>query len=212
MGKTENEITNYGSYQTLQDNVETTFNADNLYAWDIQIVVEDKIGRTIYNKTIGIGIPIAFIDRLLRSLSINAFPSHQNALEINGSIYISDENGGNTVNVRDGMIVEEGSNALGSYTKWGNGKMICTGTISFPITNWTTWGSIFYYDAAINQSFPAVFIDTPVVSVNNIGGVGAMVYRVVSNASSINQVSVSRPTDYQNTTLTLSYIAIGRWK
>jgi len=99
---------NYGTYQALQDNVGTTFNADNLYAWDIQIVLEDKIGRTIYNKTIGIGIPIIFIDRLLRSFSINTFPSHQNSFEINGSLYISDENGNNAKEIRD-LIYPVGS-------------------------------------------------------------------------------------------------------
>lgn len=76
--------TTYGSYTTLQDNVTTTLTLDNNFAWDVQVLVQDKIGSTTYNLTIDRGIPIFFIDRLLRSLGINCFPADSQSLEIGG--------------------------------------------------------------------------------------------------------------------------------
>lgn len=74
----------YGSYTTLQDDVSTTLTLDNSYAWDVQVLIQDIIGSTTYNLTIDRGIPIAFFDRLKRSLGINCFPSDSSSLEVNG--------------------------------------------------------------------------------------------------------------------------------
>jgi len=117
----------------------------------------------------------------------------------------------NEVEARD-YIYETGSDNNGSYVKYSDGTMMCFGNITFHVSSWNAWGSIYYYDAVINHDFPSSFYTAPQVNVNNIGGVGAMVYRVSSNATKISQISVSRPNDYQNIDLTLSYIAIGRWK
>lgn len=76
--------TTWGSWNNLTDNVTTTFNADNEYEWDVQVKVEDLLGSKTYNQSIGIGIPIFFIDRAKRSASVNCFPSYQNTFEVNG--------------------------------------------------------------------------------------------------------------------------------
>ena len=93
----------WGAYNTLQDNVQSQFTADNLYEWNVQVKVSDRIGSTTYNLPLGKGIPILFIDRLLRSLGIDCFPKGSSSLEVNGktifdmvypvgSIYISVNN------------------------------------------------------------------------------------------------------------------------
>lgn len=74
----------YGSYTTLQDEVTTTLTLDNNYAWDVQVLLEDKIGSTTYNLSVDRGISILFIDRVLRSLGINCFPADEGSLEIGG--------------------------------------------------------------------------------------------------------------------------------
>jgi hypothetical protein len=90
----------YGSYANLTNNTTTTFNADNTFAWDVQVLLTDRIGSTTYNLVLGVGLPILFIDRRLRSVGVNCFPANSNSLEINGktildliypigSIYIS---------------------------------------------------------------------------------------------------------------------------
>ena len=74
----------YSQYYTLQDNVQATFNADNTYEWNVQVLVQDRLGSTTYNLTLGKGLPIMFIDRLLSSLGINCFPVDNESLEVNG--------------------------------------------------------------------------------------------------------------------------------
>ena len=74
----------YSQYYTLQDNVSSTFNADNTYEWNVQVLLQDKLGTTTYNLTLNKGIPIAFFDRLKRSVGIDCFPSDEGSLEVDG--------------------------------------------------------------------------------------------------------------------------------
>lgn len=76
--------TTYSSYTTLQDDVKQQFTLDNNYEWNVQVVLEDKIGTTTYNLVLNRGIPIAFFDRLKRSLGINCFPADATSLEVGG--------------------------------------------------------------------------------------------------------------------------------
>ena len=75
----------YGAYTNLQDNVQATLQLDNNYQWDVQVLVQDKIGSTTYNLSIDRGIPIVFFDRLKRSVGIDCFPQNNTSLEINGN-------------------------------------------------------------------------------------------------------------------------------
>lgn len=75
----------YGEYASLSDNITSTFTADNEYAWDVQVVLTDRLGgTTTYNLTLTRGMPTLFIDRLLRSIGINCFPADEESVEING--------------------------------------------------------------------------------------------------------------------------------
>ena len=74
----------YNSYTSLNDNVETTVVIDKLFAWDFQVVIQDKFGTTTYNLVVPKGMPILFIDILLQSIGINCFPSVANSLFVNG--------------------------------------------------------------------------------------------------------------------------------
>lgn len=74
----------YGSLTTIQDNVETQFNADNEYSWNVKVILTDRIGTSSYNLFLYKGIPLMFWDRLLSSIGINCFPSNQYSLALNG--------------------------------------------------------------------------------------------------------------------------------
>lgn len=75
----------YGAYTTLQDNITSTLTLDNLYQWDVQVLISDSVGgSTTYNYTIDKGIPIVFYDRLKRSVGINSFPQNDSTLDILG--------------------------------------------------------------------------------------------------------------------------------
>lgn len=70
---------------TLQDNVQSTFTADNRYEWDVVVTLVDSFGgTTTYNLWLSKGLPIIYFDRLKSSVGINCFPKDNNSLEVNG--------------------------------------------------------------------------------------------------------------------------------
>lgn len=73
--------TTYSSYTTVQDNVATTFQLDNNYAWDVQVLASDLFGSTTYNSVLNRGMPIVFFDNTLSSVGFNRFPTHQKSVE-----------------------------------------------------------------------------------------------------------------------------------
>lgn len=75
---------NYGSLTTISDNVQTTFNADNQYSWNVKVIVTDKIGSTTYNLLLYKGIPLMYWDRILSSIGVNCFPQHEYSIESSG--------------------------------------------------------------------------------------------------------------------------------
>lgn len=83
--RTKQDGGSYGAYTTIPDNTLTTFNADNTYAWEVEIVVQDALGSSTYTRQIGIGIPIMFIDRNNRSMGVNCLPSGTRTIEVNGN-------------------------------------------------------------------------------------------------------------------------------
>lgn len=81
----------YGSYVTLQDNVQSTFQLDNNFAWNVQIVVADNFGSTTYNSTVGRGVPMMFRDILRQSVGFGMFPKYNNSVEIDGRLFVNNE-------------------------------------------------------------------------------------------------------------------------
>ena len=65
----------YGSWATAADGVQQTLTLDNTKEWNVQVKLTDIIGSTTYNLKVMIGIPIMFIDRKRRSVSVNGFPT-----------------------------------------------------------------------------------------------------------------------------------------
>ena len=74
----------YGALTTISDNVQTTFNADNQYSWNVKVILTDKIGSTTYNLFLYKGIPLMFWDKFLSSVSINCFPTNEYSFALNG--------------------------------------------------------------------------------------------------------------------------------
>lgn len=74
----------YSEWQTLTNNQTTVLTLDNLYQWDVRVKISDLIGSTSYNIVLDTGTPILFIDRKLRSVGINCFPTNSSSIESQG--------------------------------------------------------------------------------------------------------------------------------
>ena len=69
---------------SLSDNVTSTANLDNNYAWDIVFTVSDLLGTATFNSHISRGMPIIYFDRLRSSVGVNCFPKTDKSLEVDG--------------------------------------------------------------------------------------------------------------------------------
>ena len=94
----QNEMTIYGWYKLTTDayydpqtrfeviNGSATVSLNNKYEWNIRIAIKDRISTWIVydNLYVGVGIPIAFFDKLKKSVGVNCLPKHEKDLEVNG--------------------------------------------------------------------------------------------------------------------------------
>lgn len=76
----------WSALQTLQDNVQVTITLDNTKAWDIKVIVMDRLGSSTYTISVDKGIPIVYFDRALRSIGFNCFPKNASSVESEGLV------------------------------------------------------------------------------------------------------------------------------
>lgn len=73
----------YTSLVTIQDGTQYTLTLDNTKYYEFRIILTDDLNSvTTYLKTLQIGIPILYIDRLLRSVGFGCLPTEPNMLAV----------------------------------------------------------------------------------------------------------------------------------
>lgn len=70
----------YGALTTISDGVQTQFQADNQYVWNVKVILTDRIGTTSYILKLNKGIPIIYFDRLNNATGFNCFPLNTNGV------------------------------------------------------------------------------------------------------------------------------------
>ena len=83
----QHKKTTDSAYSTLVNvpaNTDTTIQLDNLYDWNVKIIVSDRLASTTYNITVQKGMPIIYFDRLKSSTGFNCFPSKADSVESQG--------------------------------------------------------------------------------------------------------------------------------
>lgn len=81
----EEGATSWTGSRTIQDNVQATLDLNNEKAWTVQVTITDSFGgSTSYNLYVGIGLPILYIDRMLRAVGINCFPEAGEPFAVEG--------------------------------------------------------------------------------------------------------------------------------
>lgn len=74
----------YSASVNVPANTDTTIQLDNLYDWNVKIIVSDRLSSTTYNITVQKGMPIVYYDRLKSSTGFNCFPTKENSVESQG--------------------------------------------------------------------------------------------------------------------------------
>lgn len=80
----EADATSYGSAINISDGEVTTLSLDNKKAWNVKVVVSDKLSSYTNALYIEKGQPIIFVDRMRSSVGINCFPNEDESLEVLG--------------------------------------------------------------------------------------------------------------------------------
>lgn len=125
------ENTEWSALITAEDNVTSTFTADNLFEWNVRIIVTDRFGGSVtYNKTLQIGIPIAFFDRAKESVGINQFPQNEKTLESSGDIYEGGETLFNKYSTR--LLMSNGNGDFSDNTSVASATWTTAGSITVP--------------------------------------------------------------------------------
>lgn len=87
----ETTASTYNSPVSISDEVRYTLSLDNSKAYDFKIIVTDAIGSSVtYDRVLQVGLPILFIDRLLRSVGVGAIPPQSNMLAVDRRLGLLD--------------------------------------------------------------------------------------------------------------------------
>ena len=76
----------YSTPVSVSANTDTTIQLDNLYDWNVKIIVSDRLASTTYNITVQKGMPIVYYDRLKSSTGFNCFPERTDSVESQGLV------------------------------------------------------------------------------------------------------------------------------
>ena len=119
--------------------------------------------------------------------------------------------------LENGSIVDMGTNANGTYIKYGNGLMITYQ--DWEITNQpctTSWGSLFTTgDNLAPPTFPETFYSVPNVSIEKKLTSGQnfwIMKNTNTTTTSAGNIQLIRGTSNASISTTLCIIAIGTWK
>jgi len=108
--------------------------------------------------------------------------------------------------VPTGAVIEQGSNANGSYTKFADGTMVCWHTLTAATTN-NAHGQLFR-SATATWTFPVAFISAPAIQLGGAQGDGwPKTYPAIS--TTVDHRLMSGVTDATSRDYGLT--AIGRW-
>ena len=117
--------------------------------------------------------------------------------------------------VPTGAIIERGSNANGEFVKYADGTLVCYRRIIKSIAMTSASGSMFLGATTEDTSFPVAFAFAPEVKgfVNDGSGgsAGSFFYKTASTTTTSFGTAYFMSTTSKTSTLTYSYVAVGKW-
>lgn len=113
--------------------------------------------------------------------------------------------------VPTGAIIESGSNANGTYTKFADGTLVCRIYTSATVSVSISYGTGYY--GTLGWPFPQSFVATPSVSALFIGSAGVLLPNLTALSNSAANLIAFNPSGSSLGSITVFYslLAIGRW-
>ena len=111
-------------------------------------------------------------------------------------------------------IYESGTDGDWKWEKYPDGKAICYGTFSKSVLVTSQWGNQYTGVFGIINFPKDLFVDVPITFSKAIGGFSCW---LIASGSTVTKTSTEniacvRPNSLASTSVTINYLAIGRWK
>ena len=110
-----------------------------------------------------------------------------------------------------GIIEKLSNDSANGYCKFPDGTLMCWGSVTVS-SSYQSWGAMYVSDVNPNVTFTIPFTEKPELSVTCSSKSSGVIVNAVCTATQWNQVAIMRQTAGTNLSVSLSYIAIGRWK
>lgn len=111
-----------------------------------------------------------------------------------------------------GYIVESGTNDNGSWIKYSDGTMICSGSFTETVAVNTAWGSLYSANISNPAVFPVAFTSVKSCIISNSGNSSCILCRTNYSNSGITFLIIARPSSINSESFTFDYQVVGRWK
>lgn len=136
-----------------------------------------------------------------------------NAANIGTLSNLNTTNKNDLVSAINELVVESGSNEIGEYVKYANGRLITMHKVTRNLARTSAWGNMYESTAQADLgNYPIAFKDTPFVYIT-LHEVNAMLEAVqFSTTSNAGKVYILAPTLSEGADYVFQVLAIGRWK
>ena len=106
----------YSALANIDNNTPTDIELDNLYDWDVKVVLTDRLGSSSYNLVVSKGLPLIYYDYVKNSVGINCFPANENSIESSNLVLDNDIYVGSQVLYPEYSMTTAGTfDILGAY-------------------------------------------------------------------------------------------------
>ena len=122
-------------------------------------------------------------------------------------------NKNNLVSAINEIVVESGSNEIGEYIKYANGRLITMHKVTRKLARTSPWGSMYESTTQADLgNYPITFKDIPFVYIT-LHDANSMLEAVqFTSASNAGKVFVLGPTSNASEDYVFQVLAIGKWK
>lgn len=210
LGKVNSNDTYYTTYSfnsiVKGDQSDNGFDVSQSY--DIMVTVNDKLSSVDFTFSVHSGEPAIALYRNKASLGAK-YDESLGGTQFWGDTYLN----GELLTLQDSEIYDYGD----GYIRFVNGIMVCWGSSKTGTLSWTNDSTIWYIRNLTLPDFQQQFSSSPTVlkSIQNMNITSRHIWITGNSAPTVSNPGTYNLATYWNatdTTVTVSYIAFGKWK
>lgn len=110
-------------------------------------------------------------------------------------------------------IIESGSNEVGEYVKYENGRLVTAHKVTRNLSRTSAWGNMYETNEQVDLGiFPMTFKETPYIFLTLYGQNALFESVAGASKTSAGKVYLLAPTANSGCDYTIQVLAVGKWK